>query len=249
MTMTPELQATIDEAYRIFAPYTIGSTLIVCNCNVCMTKETERELVRTPLRTIPSKLLAEYTNSAHSWDDDQVAREMRYFLPRYLELIALGDPPDNLELDICLRRLAYAQWRSKWPAAQVEVLDNFFDRLIEASAQRLDVIVWKQGASLAFDMADLLTMVVTAHGDIGRVLAAWDRAPDPGAAIHMAPLLRHVLLEKDRTYFSSPYLDDYQDAADQIGAFLTRPVVPERIEASFFLTDDPRLQRILSDAA
>ncbi len=151
---------------------------------------------------------------------------MRYFLPRYLELIALGDPPDNLELDICLRRLAYAQWRSKWPAAQVEVLDNFFDRLIEASAQRLDVIVWKQGASLAFDMADLLTMVVTAHGDIGRVLAAWDRAPDPGAAIHMAPLLRHVLLEKDRTYFSSPYLDDYQDAADQIGAFLTRRSFP-----------------------
>ena len=115
--MTPELQATVEEAYRLFAPYTIGSTLIVCNCNVCMSKEHERELVRTPLREIPSKLLAEYTNSAHSWDDDQVAREMRYFLPRYLELIALGDPPDNMDLDICLRRLAYAQWRSKWPQA------------------------------------------------------------------------------------------------------------------------------------
>jgi hypothetical protein len=246
--MTPELQATVEQAYRIFAPYTIGSTLIVCNCHVCMTKEVERELVRTPLRAIPSKLLAEYTNSAHSWDDDQVAREMRHFLPRYLELIALGDPPDNLDLDICLRRLAYAQWRSKWPAAQVVVLDNFFDRLVEASTQRLDVVIWPRGPAPAFDMADLLTMVVTAHGDIGRVLAAWDGAADPGAAIHMAPLLRRVVQARDRTYFSSPYLEDHESAAEAIGEFLARPAVAERIEASFFLTDDKRLQRILSDA-
>jgi hypothetical protein len=248
MPVTPELQATIDDAYRLFAPYLIGSTLIVCNCNVCMTKEVERELIRMPLRKIPSELLAEYTNSAHSWDDDQVAREMRYFLPRYLELIALGDPPDNLGLDICLRRLRYAQWRTKWAAAEVALLDTFFDRLVEASIQRLAVIAWPRGPALAFDMADLLTLVISAEGDLGRVLAVWDRAPDPGAAIHMASLRPGIIHERGRTYFWSAHLEEHPAAADQIGEFLMRPCVAERIDASFFLTDDAQLQRILSDA-
>jgi hypothetical protein len=246
--MTPALQATLEQAYCIFAPYTIGSTLCVCNCNVCMSKDAERQLVRAPLRTIPAKLLAEYTNSAHDWDDDQVAREMRYFLPRYLELIALGDPPDRMGMDICLRRLAHARWRSQWPAAQVAVLDIFFDRLIEASSQRLHVINWSEGPELAFDMADLLTMVVTAGGDIARVLSAWDSAPDPGAAVHMARLRKRVVYKKNRNRFSSAYLDHHAAAAEEIATFLMRPSVTERIEAAFFMTDDPRLQRLLSEA-
>ena len=132
--MTPELQAAITDAYREFSSYAIGSTLVVCHCNCCMTEETERELVKTPLRQVQASLLAEYTNSAHAWDDTQVARELRYFLPRYFELIAANDPPDAMGLDICLRRLGQAQWRQKWRPAEVEIIDRFFDGLIVASS-------------------------------------------------------------------------------------------------------------------
>jgi len=151
-------------------------------------------------------------------------------------------------MDICLRRLAHARWRSQWPAAQVAVLDIFFDRLIEASSQRLHVINWSEGPELAFDMADLLTMVVTAGGDIARVLSAWDSAPDPGAAVHMARLRKRVVYKKNRNRFSSAYLDHHAAAAEEIATFLMRPSVTERIEAAFFMTDDPRLQRLLSEA-
>jgi len=94
--MTPDLKAAIDDATRVFARYTITWPLTVCHCDCCMTDETERALIATPLKEIPAELLAEYTNSAHAWDDDTVAREMRYFLPRYMELIAHNDPPDHL---------------------------------------------------------------------------------------------------------------------------------------------------------
>jgi hypothetical protein len=63
--MTPTLGAVINEAYRVFGDYTIGDALVVCHCNCCMTEETERELIATPLRQISASLLAEYTNSAH----------------------------------------------------------------------------------------------------------------------------------------------------------------------------------------
>jgi hypothetical protein len=45
--------------------------------------------------------------------------EMRYFLPRYLELIAIDDIPDHTLPEKCLRRLAEAEWRTNWPEAEV----------------------------------------------------------------------------------------------------------------------------------
>jgi hypothetical protein len=246
--MTPELSAIVEDAYRIFGGYRPHDTLTVCHCNCCMTVETERELLKTPLRQIPAELLAEYTNSAHDWNDGPVAREMRYFLPRYLELIALNDPPDRMGLDICLRRLGQAHWRKTWPQPEEDIVDRFFDALIPASLERLDLALWPVGWKLAFDLTDVLTMVVTADGDLGRVLARWDAADDPPAAIHMAALREDILKEGGRTYLHSAYLEDHEDAADAIGAFLVRPEVDSRLEAAFFQIDDPRLQKIVSDA-
>src|SRR5262245_11144433 len=171
-----------------------------------MTTETERALVATPLRAIPSALLAEYTNSAHGYDDGRIVTELRYFLPRYFDLIAAGDPPDHMGLDICLRRLGDAGYRENWPRPEADAIDRFFDAFMVASLPRLDLVRWPAGWSLAFDMADVLTMAVTAGGDIDRLLRVWTEAPDPAAAIHMASLRGKVLTNGGRAYFHSPYL-------------------------------------------
>lgn len=246
--MSAALDAVIADAYRVFAGYSIGSALVVCNCNCCMSKENERALTNTALAEIPASLLAEYTNSAHAWDDGQVACEMRYFLPRYLELIAANDPPDSLGLDICLRRLSYARWRETWPAAEREVLDRFFDALIAASVERLELAHWPVGWRLEFDLADILTLAITAGGDIDRVLAAWDGAADPPAAIHMAALRRWVMTASGRTYLHSAYLEAHQPAADSIGAFLMRSEVDARIEDAYLAVDDERLREVIAQA-
>ena len=143
--MTPQLAAVIEDAYDVFGDYDVRRSLVVCHCNSCMTVEDEQRLLKTPLREIPARLLAEYTGSAHSWDDGPVARQMRYFLPRYFELIAQGDPPDNIGLDICLRRLAQAGWRETWPKAEEEIIDRFFDELISASVLNLELAQWPVG--------------------------------------------------------------------------------------------------------
>ena len=229
----------------MFATYQPAAPMLAtCHCNVCMTEDTDRHLIETPLREIPSRLLAEYTSSAHDWDDGPVAREMRYFLPRYFELIADHDPPDNLGLDICLRRLGRAGWRAKWPSEEQRVIDHFFDAFLVASLSRLDLVQWPVGWRLELDMADVLTLIVTADGDLDRVLAVWDGAADPAAAIHMAALRGEVY----GTRLHSEYLADHEAAADKIGAFVMRPEVDRRIEMAFFTVVDSRLQQILSDA-
>lgn len=246
--MTPELAAIVEEAYRVFGRYKLADTLTVCHCNVCMTVDVERELIKTPLRQIPSLTLAEYTNSAHDWDDGPVAREMRYFLPRYFELIAAYDPPDNIGLDICLRRIGRGGWRSKWPVEEEQLIDRFLNAFLVASLARLDLALWPVGWRLDFDFADVLTMIVTADGDLDRALAAWDGAADPAAAIHMAALRSDVLTLNGRPCLDNPFLEDHRTEADKIGAFLMRDDVDQRIEAAFFMVSDPRLQQILSDA-
>ncbi len=247
--MRPQLHAVIEEAYEDFGDYRVRHSLSVCHCNCCMTEENERGLLKTPLRDIPSNLLAEYTNSAHGWDDGPVVREMRYFLPRYLELLAIDDPPDNGGIDTCLRRLGYAHWRTKWPDRERDVIDRFFDEYMRSSLGRTDLVLWPVGWRLAFDVSDVLTLVVTAHGDLQRALAVWDAADDPCAVIHMAALRGRVLHETGRTYFHSAHFDDYREAADTIGAFLMRLELTQRIETAFFQIEDPRLQQLVSDAA
>lgn len=247
--MTPELRAIVAEAYRVFGRHRITTpTLTVCHCNCCMTVETERLLIKTPLRQIPADLLAEYTNSAHGWDDGPIAREMRYFLPRYFELITAGDPPDTIGLDICLRRIGRGGWRAKWPEDEEALIDRFFDALVAASLHRLDLERWPVGWRLAFDYSAVLTCIVTAGGRLDRALATWEAAPDPAAAIHMAALREDVLVLNGRPCLDTPFLEDHRAEADAIGAFLMRPEVDRRIEAAFFLVDDPRLQQILSDS-
>lgn len=247
--MTPALVQIIEEAYRVFSEYKIGRTLTVCHCNSCMTEENESLLIKTPLRSISASLLAEYTGSAHEWDDGPVAREMRYFLPRYLELIAANDPPCTMGLDICLRRLGHAGWRAKWPDLEVRLLDRFFDALLVSALEQLDMDEWPAGFRLRFAIIDVFTMLITAGGDLDRVLAVWDGADDPGGAIHMASLRADVLHFSNGPLLHSAYLErDHVAEAEKIGRFLMRPEVDERLERAFFLIDDPRLQQLVSDA-
>jgi hypothetical protein len=242
--MPSDFTVAIEEAYRAFSAYRLGDDLIVCHCRCCMTEEAKRQLVNTPLRSIPANLLAEYTNSAHEYDD-RVSRELRYFLPRYFELIAAHDYPDYGGLNICLRRLGDADYRRKWPRAEVESIDRFFDAFLKDSLTRLDLE--PVGYRLAFNIKNVVTLVVTAGGDIDRLLHNWAVAADPAAAIHMAALREDVLEELHKTYLYSAYLERYEDAAKTVGAWLLQPNLTARIEAAFFGVSDPRLQVVLSN--
>ena len=246
---SPDLAAVVEDAYRVFGRYAIAGNLVVCHCDVCMTEKTERQLVATPLRRIPARLMAEYTNSAHGYDEGQIADELRYLLPRYLDLIAADDPPDHFG-NICssLSRLWHAHWRDRWPSVEADVLNRFFDALIVDRLSRIEPARARVGWQLRHDIDEILICVVTSGGDIDRVLDTWDTSEDPAAALWMAWERRNIVLRHGRPRFYDAHLDgDHKDAADRIGAFLWRPEVDARIEAAFFAAEHPGLQEILSN--
>lgn len=245
---TTELSAIVQRAYAVFDdPRPVGA-LRVCQCSVCVSPEAARLLVETPLREISWELLAEYTNSAHEWDE-VAESEFRYFLPRYLELIALNQPPDHLGLQICLRRLANVDWRNYWVPADVAVLDAFFVELLLVHLQDIDVQRWPVGWRLVRDIVDSMTLVVTAHGPLDLLLDAWQRCSAPGAGVHLAALRMELVPAANSGWRpSTAFLDDFESEALQIGAFVSDPKHKERLESVFFSIGDERLEQIVSDA-
>ena len=117
-----EIDKLIEEAYRLFENYTVGKTLQICTF-CCVTKEKEAELLKTPLRTIPSNLLdTAYYNSARNYSDRELW-EMKHFLPRVLELVNNFDFPCH-STEIVFDRLDLDK-TEKWTKEEIQLLTDF----------------------------------------------------------------------------------------------------------------------------
>ena len=167
--MDEQLRHAVENAYDAFPNAVIGQTLEVCRCVVCFggAGDAQRGLVETPLRELTAAQLAVYTNSAHGWHDD-----MLYFLPRYLELLALGEVPAWFETDYCLARLSAVDWRDTWPVARTDALSGFFRAYLSTAFATAHLMSLSVGAKTGgyYDYTDLrsaITLVANAGADLG----------------------------------------------------------------------------------
>ena len=211
-TLSPELRALIEEAYDVFAAHSVGLPLGVCKCNCCCDDEHERLLVKTPLRQLSSAILSEYTNSAHGYDEHADGHALRYFLPRYLELIALNDPPHHGDLPHCLARLGTANYRQNWAPKERDLLDRSFEALLIEKLADLTVVEWPVGFRLSYPIEELIEMMVLAGANIERLLQAWTIAPNPGAGAHLAAFVSELHMSDGQMSLHSHYLTDHRDA-------------------------------------
>jgi len=82
------LDAAVEMAYQTFAHYRAPEGLLDVCTDCCMDAELEHEMHRLPLRQLTRKHFYQYNNSAKS--EVQPADEIKYFLPRMLDLLAQG---------------------------------------------------------------------------------------------------------------------------------------------------------------
>ena len=248
----PDLGTAVANAYRVFARYRLHGRLDVCRCNCCVGPEQERLLLVTPLQEIPSALLAEYTNSAHSWSP-QVSEELRYFLPRYFDLLAAGDVPCQLGIEICLARLANVSYRDEWPQPEAKAIDGFFAALLRKRLEEPATFVETGGLPAYHAEAgeDVLCMAAHAGGDMERLLAVWDAVEGREATLRLAQIIGAADWLKKRLRNSSWY-DAVSPriiaAMDQVIAWLMRPEIRARLEAACLSEADPAAAALLSHA-
>jgi len=250
--MTPELQTAIERAYEVFTPYTDvfgAKSLCVCRCPCCMYDEAEHALLNTPLREITPLDLGEYTNSAHGWDDDGIAHEFRYFLPRTFELIAQYDPLDYVGFTGALSRMGNAGWLDKWPKEQVDCVNGFFAAFMRSTLEAIYHQIPGRSEYELADIEDVLTCIFNAGGNIARMLEVWDAAPDPGAAANMANMRMRVTWKDGVPCLYNWDADPkMRKEGERIAAFVRRREVDTRIENAFFMTEEVNWQMLMSNA-
>lgn len=170
-------------------------------------------------------------------------REVRYMLPRVMELLAEGEAPHAAGEECSLRCLRLAGYPDDWTVPEREVVESFLAALLDASLA--DERLWDR-----FSLDTVLCMAANANGDLGALLARADRAGDRLLAravaydldwiggLDTAGGLRNAFWES---------ADDAQRAA--VTAWYRRPEFCDRVERAFFAEGDPDWQRRLSDAA
>ncbi len=192
--MTPRLRNAFETAYKAFGSRRLGRPMEVCRCNMCMSDEMERSILRTPLRELSRDQLYEYTNSAHGWSD-----EFLYFIPRYMELITSGEELTLLDNHQILARFKKAP-ENRMSAAEEAALGEwllslFEDRLLRPiSDEELDEAADSIGVLyfpdfLARDLADVIEVASPTPFDTTGFQRLWESCRTREADLRLAGLI------------------------------------------------------------
>lgn len=250
MDAEAELLTAIAHAYRAFDKYRLIGAIDVCQCELCLGNDSERRLLNTPLAAIDAELLACYSHAAKPADPISISLALRYFLPRYFELIAKNEWPVHYNEEGSLKMLRQAEYRRTWPAAEVEAVEGLFGALFRASLQRNVSINDPQQARLERCAIGLiLGLIVCAGGDVAPRLRDWESADQPTADLHLALFIernRPALVK--RKHLNVAWRSAHPDVESQIILWLLRPETIVRMEAAFTREGNRVNQAILSDA-
>jgi hypothetical protein len=244
--VTPELQEVVDRSYRVFGRYRLNGNVVVCTCPVCVSDNDARLLAVTPLHDVAAPLLGEYTQSAHGLVED----EMRYFLPRYFELLASGEDPSPIGIEVCLARLGEADYRGRWPNDEVEVIDAFFAALfrswLDAPARcHMGRVVLLRG----LDIEELLCMVAYAGGDLAPLLRVWDATAGRLADLRLAAVISHAWSGAlGNAFWDIAHRPELEAPMRLVFDWLRRAEIFERLDAALTHSEEP-LERKLFESA
>lgn len=178
MNAKKKLKNTIVDCYRQFAGYDAPSELDVCTA-CCVELKIEEEMRTLPLSELTEKHFYQYNSSAKG--DVQPVDEIKYYLPRMLELLAEGKEihfATELYLDRlgrCSRQVfSYQEWKA---------IENFCVALFE---HELTFYPWEDNqriVGLIENVFDMLLMFDIGGLDIQPFLDIWTERDTPQATL------------------------------------------------------------------
>lgn len=119
------MQVLIKQVYKVFSRYPAPHQFKVC-MPCCVTPVQERALRQIPLRELPFNLLDVYCQGSLAHGED--SNDIRYLLPRLLEVIAHGQYPGiSNEMSLCNVGSVPSE---RWLLAEREVLGAFARQLV-----------------------------------------------------------------------------------------------------------------------
>ncbi|MBX3246062.1 MAG: hypothetical protein KF901_02645 [Myxococcales bacterium] len=158
--------------YDVFARYPRRHAMHACPC--CVNDDDRRALTHAPLRELTDRQLARFAFKAMTtWGE---LDDYRHFLPRILELHALGAPFPGYLTHVIAGKLRRGEL-ARWPNDEREAVTSFL-RQVQLRSLTITPELDSPVVGQLDELADLF--------DVRLVLDAWaDDASEP-AALHLA---------------------------------------------------------------
>lgn len=175
--MDASLARAVEQVYAAFAGERPDTLADACPC--CVEPEEVRALLATSLRELTAAALERYAGKAMTtWG---TAGDYRHFLPRILELVALGqaDGSHGLSWLVIAGRLSLAGGERPWSASESAALRGYFAASWQAALT---------GAAQADVDAEFLAAAQAVGVDVPALLAALRSPLD----VHAAGLLAAI---------------------------------------------------------
>ncbi len=194
-----QLEEIIEYSYKLFEKYTIGSTLDVCK-RCCVSDADEAILINTPLREISSSdLRVGYFASARSYSYQELL-EMKYFLPRILELVSNFDFPCNSVEEVFLRLALNTPER--WTNEELQLLSDFS---VEFFKKCLSYYPYSPDGD---DISTYLTMFTVANFQLKPILDTWEATENIESTLQFKDFFIQEFNNQASTYFQSEEVEE-----------------------------------------
>lgn len=176
--LVPTVKHAVERLYAVFGAYRAPTLCLNVCLGCCMDESQEREMRQLPLRHINARHFYDYNSSAK--DVPQPAEEIKYLLPRMLELLAEGAEIHHSS-EIYLQRLGSCE-AGAFSAKEYEAIATF---ALAYFAECLSQHPWESGEGYGGEAAfELLLMFEIGGIDLQPLLSYWLKNESVAATLH-----------------------------------------------------------------
>ncbi|MER7891524.1 hypothetical protein ABTX15_17025 [Micromonospora sp. NPDC094482] len=217
--MSTGLDRAVGQLYAAFGRHPRPTR--TAHCPHCVRPDEVAALLGAPLRALTAEQLCRYAGKAGTtWGD---LADLRYFLPRLLELLAAGRLDDPLVPDKLLSTVG-EHWRS-WPTDEQQAIEAYLDAWWRRTLRDFPAPV---------EVAEVLAAIGATGVDLRPYLSTW--AGDGGQ-----PAARH--LAEHLAYWQP---DDRRPWARAVRAWHASGAPARVLEAALLAADDPAIAEEIS---
>ena len=197
-----------------------------------------RRLSTVPLRQLTPHDLSHFSDETPG---TLPRHEVRYLLPRYLDLLACGKRPQIVGVEASLAVLRRSGYREAWTESEQVIIEEFLAAFLEAFMANPDYF--------DFDtiLGEVLCMVACAGSDAPALLPRLDRAPPPLLARSVARWVNSTYGPTWRESLRNAFWQNLP-GEDAVLDWLAALDPPRYLERAFFNETDPVWRDLISQA-
>ncbi len=214
-----KLKEIIKKSYEIFSQYKLGNTLDVCSH--CVTTEEVEPLLRTPLREISEEMIYIYYSSAQNYSEQELY-EMKYFLPRVLELLTEFEFPYH-SVEISLSRFNLK--KDNFEVEEKEILNQFAENYFAYCLETYPLPIE--------DIDSIIIMFGLAGFEIRPILEKWTEKFEKNYLLHLNDFFLNQVDYKHNAYRLNNAFSKKEIDAEILGWFeekKTKSIFAKNIE-------------------